>query len=93
MEPDVLVVDIGTGAAKIECFDSEGTVIERAVAEYVGVDPQRDTIDPEVWYSAVVKAVQQLSEKASLATLVTGGRLSPPFSISAIEQVRRLRRG
>lgn len=59
---DTLVVDIGTGATKIECFDTEGIVLQRSVSEYVGVESSSDEIDPDVWYDAVVGAIGTLRD-------------------------------
>jgi xylulokinase len=69
MSSDVLVIDSGTGAAKVECFGTDEAVLDRAVVEYQGIDPQRDQIDPEVWFAAVAGAVKTLGKKLSLETL------------------------
>jgi xylulokinase len=69
MTAEVLVIDIGTGAAKIECFDAEGTVLQRSVAEYTGINPQSDEIDPEIWYSAVGEAIRTLGGRVTLSAL------------------------
>jgi xylulokinase len=63
---DTLVIDIGTGATKVESFDSQGGVLQRSVSEYHGVDPKSDEIDPDVWYDAVVNAIQVLREDSEV---------------------------
>lgn len=67
MYAEILVLDIGTGATKVECFDSEGTVLERSIAEYGEVDPGSDEIDPEVWYTAVAKALSTLRDNSEIS--------------------------
>ena len=80
MKADVLVADIGTGSAKVACFDRQGTIVARSIREYTGFDRYNDEIDPAVWYDAFVDTIRALRAEPGLAldalrTIVLSGQM------------------
>ena len=62
-----ITADIGTGSVKVAAYDSTGRHLAHAVGEYAGHDPSRETINPEVWVSALVSSIGELRAKEDLS--------------------------
>ncbi len=67
MTVHTITADIGTGSVKVAAYDSTGRRLAHGVGEYAGHDPSQETINPEVWVSALISSIGELRTKKDLS--------------------------
>ena len=87
-----IVVDIGTGSVKAECFDEKGGAVARTVQTYSprsggrSDEQSHDEWDPEVWYEACIEGVRELgtdNDFSAVRTIVCAGQMQNVIPVAS----------
>ena len=81
-------IDIGTSGTKSILMDEDGCVIASATAEYPLYQPQNGWAeqDPEDWWLAVCKTLQQITKAVSLQQIVGIGLSGQMHSLVLLDE-------